>query len=388
MKKPNIMTIFGTRPEAIKLAPVIKKLRKKNNLKTVVTVTAQHREMLDQALDLFKIKADYDLDIMEKKQTLTSLSINILRKLEKVIDREKPDLIMVHGDTTTTFAGALAAYYQKVKVGHIEAGLRTNNKYVPFPEEINRHLTGVLTDIHFAPTIKAKTNLLAENISPDKIFVTGNTVIDSMQEMVNKKDWMVNSQLKGIDFENKKIIVMTVHRRENIGKPMCEIFKAVRDIIKRNPEVEVVFPVHLNPEVKNLAEKILNSEERIHLIKPLNYKTFVNLMARSYLILTDSGGIQEEAPGLGIPVLVLREHSERPEAIEAGTVRKVGSSGENIINTTEELLENNKKYNLMVQADNPYGDGRAAQRIVNRLLFEFDLEQKPGLQFQGEGVTS
>ena len=386
MKKPKIMTIFGTRPEAIKMAPVIKKLRKENKLKTVVTVTAQHREMLDQVLDLFDIKVDNDLDIMEKEQTLTSLSINILRELEKVIRREKPNLILVHGDTTTTFAGALAAYYQKVKVGHIEAGLRTNNKYFPFPEEMNRHLTGVLTDIHFAPTQKAKTNLLAENVPPDKIFVTGNTVIDSMQEMVNEKEQLVNSQLKGIDFENKKILLITTHRRENIGEPMYEIFKAVKKIIKRNPEVEVVFPVHLNPEVKSLAEKVLASEDRIHLIKPLNYKTFVNLMARSYLILTDSGGIQEEAPGLSIPVLVLREHSERPEAIEAGTVHKVGVSRENIINTTEELLENNKKYNLMVQAENPYGDGKAVQRIINRLLFEFDLRQKPGSQFQRKGV--
>ncbi len=374
MKELKVMTIFGTRPEAIKMAPLVKELKKRNEIKCIVAVTAQHREMLDQVLNLFNISADYDLDIMSDKQTLTDITVKVLKNLDKVLKKEKPDLILVHGDTTTTFIGALSSFYNQIDIGHVEAGLRTHNKYSPYPEEMNRHLTGVLADINFAPTINNKNNLLQENIDEDKIFVTGNTVIDAIQEIVNDDYEFKNEVLKNIDFENKKIILLTAHRRENLGEGLTGIFKAVNDIIKDNPKAEVVFPVHLNPAVKKLAYKYLKDNKNVHLIEPLGYLEFANLMNKSYFIMTDSGGIQEEAPGLGKPVLVLRDTTERQEAITAGTVKKVGVDKEVIFNEANLLLNNKKEYNKMSEAVNPYGDGKASQRIIDYILNKYNIK--------------
>lgn len=381
MKKIKVMTIFGTRPEAIKMAPLIKKLEDTPEIEPIIVITAQHREMLDQVLDLFNIHPDYDLDIMKSGQSLTEITIRVLKGLEKVLLETEPDIVLVHGDTSTTFAASLAAYYQQIRVGHIEAGLRTNNKYSPFPEEMNRHLTGVLTDIHFAPTGKSKENLLNENIPADRIFITGNTVIDALLEIVDDNYIFQNEILKEIDFVNKKIILLTSHRRENIGKPMKDIFTAAFEVIRDNPETELIFPVHLNPEVRKLANYILGGKERIHLIEPMDYQPFANLMARSYLVMTDSGGIQEEAPGLGKPVVVLRDTTERPEAVEAGTVRLVGTDTRLIYETVLELIRDKEFYGMMANAVNPYGDGKAAERIVKRLLFEFEFSSDTGEEF-------
>lgn len=359
------MPIFGTRPEAIKMAPVVKALHNEKKIETVLTVTAQHREMLDQVLNLFKIKPDYDLDIMEDNQTLSEITSRVLKKLEAVFIKEKPDLILVHGDTSTTFVASLAAYYQQIQIGHVEAGLRTGDKYSPFPEEINRHLTGVLADLHFSPTKTAKKNLLKENIAANKITVTGNTVIDALMDTVKKNYQFENQLLNQLDFKNKKIILLTAHRRENLGRPLEEIFKAVRDLVTEDKNIEIIYPVHLNPKVKQTASKILKNTDRIHLIEPLDYEPFVNLMNKSYMIMTDSGGIQEEAPSLGKPVLVLRDKTERPEAISAGTVKKVGSNYRTIYKTAKELISNESLYNEMAGKNNPYGDGKAADRIVN-----------------------
>jgi len=374
MKELKVMTIFGTRPEAIKMAPLVKELKNRKHIKCLVAVTAQHREMLDQVLNLFNISADYDLDIMSDKQTLTDITVKVLKNLDKVLKKEKPDLILVHGDTTTTFIGALSSFYNQIDIGHIEAGLRTYNKYSPYPEEMNRHLTGVLADINFAPTVNNKNNLLQENIDKDKIFVTGNTVIDAIQEIVNDDYEFKNEVLKNIDFENKKIILLTAHRRENLGEGLTGIFKAVNDIIKANPKAEVVFPVHLNPAVKKLAYKYLKDNKNVHLIEPLGYLEFANLMNKSYFIMTDSGGIQEEAPGLGKPVLVLRDTTERQEAITAGTVKKVGVDKEVIFNEANLLLNNKKEYNKMSESVNPYGDGKASQRIVDYILNKYNIK--------------
>jgi len=374
MKELKVMTIFGTRPEAIKMAPLVKELKNRKQIKCLVAVTAQHREMLDQVLNLFNISADYDLDIMSDKQTLTDITVKVLKNLDKVLKKEKPDLILVHGDTTTTFVGALSSFYNQIDIGHIEAGLRTYNKYSPYPEEMNRHLTGVLADINFAPTVNNKNNLLQENIDEDKISVTGNTVIDAIQEIVNDDYKFKNEVLKNIDFENKKIILLTAHRRENLGEGLTGIFKAVNDIIKANPNAEVVFPVHLNPAVKKLAYKYLKDNKNVHLIEPLGYLEFANLMNKSYFIMTDSGGIQEEAPGLGKPVLVLRDTTERQEAITAGTVKKVGVNKEVIFNEANLLLNNKKEYNKMSEAVNPYGDGKASQRIVDYILYKYNIK--------------
>ena len=365
MDKLKVMPIFGTRPEAIKMAPVVRALKNDQNINTLVTVTAQHREMLDQVLDLFNIKPDYDLDIMEDNQTLSEITSRVLKKLEAVFIKEKPDLILVHGDTSTTFVASLAAYYQQIQIGHVEAGLRTGDKYSPFPEEMNRHLTGVLADLHFAPTETAKDNLLKENISADKITVTGNTVIDSLLDTVEANYKFEDRLLNQLDFENKKIILLTAHRRENLGRPLEEIFKAVRDLVIDNNDIEVVYPVHLNPRVKKTASKILENTDRVHLIKPLDYEPFVNLMNKSFMIMTDSGGIQEEAPSLGKPVLVLRDKTERPEAVNAGTVKKVGANYRAIYGAARNLILNKKIYNEMAAKNNPYGDGKAAGRIVN-----------------------
>lgn len=363
----KVMSIFGTRPEAIKMAVVVKELEKRENVKSVVCLTAQHREMLDQVMEIFNIKADYDLNIMKKGQTLTEITSKILHKLDKILKEEKPDIVLVHGDTSTTFAAALSAFYNGIKVGHVEAGLRSFDKFSPFPEEINRSLTGRLADIHFAPTEGNFKNLLREGIDEKTIYITGNTVIDAFKEVIEKDYKFEDKKLNNIDYINKKIILLTSHRRENLGKPMENIFSAIKEIIEENKDVEVVFPIHLNPKVREIAYKYLLNNDRIHLVEPLDYKPFANLIAKSYLVLTDSGGIQEEAPSIGKPVLVLREETERPEAVEAGTVKVVGTKKEAIIKETKLLLNNNEKYQEMANAANPYGDGFAAKRIVDIL---------------------
>lgn len=380
--KLKVMTIFGTRPEAIKMAPLVKELEKEEELESIVAVTAQHREMLDQVLELFAINPDYDLDIMKAGQSLTEISVRVLEGLEKVLKEVQADLVLVHGDTSTTFLAALAAFYQQIKIGHVEAGLRTYNKYSPFPEEMNRQLAGVLADLHFAPTAAARENLLKENTPTEKIFVTGNTVIDALLQTV-REDYRFNDDiLDGIDFAGRKVILLTAHRRENLGQPMEEIFKAVRRLVEENPELELVFPVHLNPAVRQVATAVLGNMDRVHLIEPLDYEPFVNLMARCYLVLTDSGGIQEEAPGLGKPVLVLRNTTERPEAIAAGTVRLVGTDAEKIYQAATELIRDEEEYARMANAVNPYGDGQAARRIVRRIKYEFGLIADPGEEFR------
>jgi len=367
MKK--IICIFGTRPEAIKMAPVLKELQKKKDLfKTVVVVTAQHRQMLDQVLRLFNLQSDYDLNIMQESQTPYHVTTSSLSRLEKVINRENPDFILVQGDTTTTFAAALAAFYQKVPVGHIEAGLRSYDRFNPYPEEVNRLLTDALCDLHFAPTPTAKRNLLKENIKKESIFVTGNTVIDALYLALKKPHRFRNSVLKRIDFNKKRIILLTAHRRENWGIPLENICLSIKKLIHKYDDLEIVYPVHLNPKVKNVVYKILKNFPRIHLIKPLDYLDFINLMNKCFLVLTDSGGLQEEAPSLGKPVLVLREVTERTEGVKAGTVRIVGLSKERILKETCKLLDNKRVYNRMATAVNPYGDGKASQRIVSALL--------------------
>lgn len=373
MDRIKVMLVFGTRPEAIKMAPVVKALQVDKRFEAVVVVTAQHREMLDQVLGLFDINPDYDLDIMQGGQSLSEITTRVLMGLEGVISKENPDIVLVHGDTSTTFVAGLAAFYQQVRLGHVEAGLRTYNKYSPFPEEMNRHLTAVLADLHFAPTANSRENLLAENIDPDRVFVTGNTVIDAILETADDDYVFQNDVLEQLDFVNQKIILLTSHRRENLGKPMEDIFTAVRRLIEDNHDVELVFPVHLNPKVREIANDTLEGLNRVHLIEPMEYKPFVNLMARSYLVLTDSGGIQEEAPGLGKPVLVLRDTTERPEAVTAGTVALVGTEENEIYNKASLLLNNKEEYDKMANAVNPYGDGRASQRICERLLYEFGL---------------
>ncbi|MCK8828205.1 UDP-N-acetylglucosamine 2-epimerase (non-hydrolyzing) [Natroniella acetigena] len=367
MEQIKVMTVCGTRPEAIKLAPVIKKLEQEAKIKSILTVTGQHRQLLDQVLALFELEPDYDLAVMKEEQSLSGLTARILTKLDQILSQEEPDLVLVHGDTTTTFVASLTAFYHQLKVGHVEAGLRTYDKYAPYPEEMNRHLTGVLADFHFAPTVKSRANLVAENIVEEQIFVTGNTVIDALLETVNPEYQFTNQQLRKLDF-SKRVLLFTCHRRENFGQPMVDIFKAIRRVVEQNSEVEVVFPVHLNPEVKGLAADILEDVERIHLIGPLDYQPFVNLMARSYLIVTDSGGIQEEAPSLNKPVLVLREVTERQEAVETGAIKLIGTASEQIINQINQLLTDQQQYHQMAQAKNPYGDGQASQRIVRKIL--------------------
>lgn len=373
----KIMAIFGTRPEAIKMAPLLKALQKNSNYKLVLTVTAQHREMLDQVLELFNLKADYDLDIMQKKQSLNGITVKIIKNLAPILKQEKPDLLLVHGDTTSTFAGALASFYQQLKIAHIEAGLRTHNKYSPFPEEINRQLTGVLADLHFAPTIKAKENLLLENINKEKIFVTGNTVIDALLSVVDSNYKFADSTLYNFDFKHKQTILLTTHRRENLGEPMENIFRAIQKLTDKISDLEVIFPVHLNPVIRGLAAERLGDNSQIHLIEPLEYLPFANLLARVDLVLTDSGGIQEEAPALGKPVLVLRDTTERPEAISAGTVIKVGTDSEKIYQESFNLLTKKELYQQRSAAVNPYGDGKAVQRIINALdfFFKFTFEK-------------
>ena len=370
MERLKVMTIFGTRPEAIKMAPVVLELQKHpKQIQSLVAVTAQHREMLDQVLHLFRINPDYDLDIMSPSQTLFDITCRALNGLNEVLAEARPDLVLVHGDTTTTFVGALAAFYHQIPVGHVEAGLRTGNKYSPYPEEMNRKLAGALTDLHFAPTATARQNLLRENIDPESIFVTGNTVIDALLATVKPDFRFADELLTSLDFTGQRVILVTTHRRENLGEPMRHVYQALKRIVTEFPDVEVVFPVHRNPKVREMVESVLGHLPRVHLTDPLDYEPFVNLMARSTLILTDSGGIQEEAPSLGKPVLVLRDTTERPEAIEAGTVRLIGTTEETVYQEAKILLTDSARYRAMSEAANPYGDGRAAQRIVRTILW-------------------
>ncbi|WP_110939511.1 non-hydrolyzing UDP-N-acetylglucosamine 2-epimerase [Geosporobacter subterraneus] len=375
MDKVKILSIFGTRPEAIKMAPVVRALQDHAEIESLLCVTAQHREMLDQVLELFSLKPDFDLNIMQPGQTLSEITARGLRGLEDVIKEVQPHMILVHGDTTTTFTGALAAFYQQVKVGHVEAGLRSDNMYSPYPEEMNRVLTGRLAHLHFAPTEGNRKNLLAEGIKDDVILVTGNTVIDALLQVVKKDYVFEDERLNQIDYANKKVVLLTAHRRENLGQPMVNIFTAMKEIVENNEDVEVVFPVHLNPKVQELAHGILGNMERVHLIKPLEYEPFANLMAKAYLILTDSGGIQEEAPALGKPVLVLRTETERPEAVQAGTVKMAGVEKETIFSIAHSLLNDTKAYGEMANAVNPYGDGKASFRIVEAILKYFKAGQ-------------
>ena len=370
MERLKVMTIFGTRPEAIKMAPVVLELQKHpEQIQSLVAVTAQHREMLDQVLHLFRINPDYDLDIMSPSQTLFDITSRALNGLNEVLAEARPDLVLVHGDTTTTFVGALAAFYHQIPVGHVEAGLRTGNKYSPYPEEMNRKLAGALTDLHFAPTATARQNLLRENIDPESIFVTGNTVIDALLATVKPDFRFADELLTSLDFTGQRVILVTTHRRENLGEPMRHVYQALKRIVTEFPDVEVVFPVHRNPKVREVVEAVLGHLPRVHLTDPLDYEPFVNLMARSTLILTDSGGIQEEAPSLGKPVLVLRDTTERPEAIEAGTVRLIGTTEETVYQEAKILLTDSARYRAMSEAANPYGDGQAAQRIVRTILW-------------------
>ena len=366
----KVMTVFGTRPEAIKMAPVVLELKKhQDEIETVVAVTAQHRQMLDQVLHLFKIKPDYDLDIMSQGQTLYDITSRAMNGLKEVLEKEKPDLVLVHGDTTTTFAGALASYYSQTAVGHVEAGLRTGDIYSPFPEEMNRKLTGAIASFHFAPTETAKANLLREGVNPEKIYVTGNTVIDALMKTVRPDYEFDDEKLRQIDFEHHRVILLTTHRRENLGEPMRHIYKALRSVVQETPDAEIVFPVHRNPLVRQVVNEELAEVDRIHLIEPLDYEPFANLMSRSYLVLTDSGGIQEEAPSLGKPVLVLRNTTERPEAVKAGTVSLIGTNVDVVYETTRRLLTDEKAYEAMSNAVNPYGDGRASERIVQAVRY-------------------
>ncbi|MEQ8196427.1 MAG: UDP-N-acetylglucosamine 2-epimerase (non-hydrolyzing) [Clostridiaceae bacterium] len=381
MKKIKVMTIFGTRPEAIKMAPLVKELERRGSIDSKVCVTAQHREMLDQVLKYFEIEPDYDLNIMKNKQTLTGITCRVIEGLEEVFEEEKPDMILVHGDTTTTFGGALAAFYKQIKVGHVEAGLRTFDKYFPFPEEMNRKLTGALADLHFAPTAGSKNNLLREGIKEEDIYITGNTVIDAMKHTV-KDDYMFETEeLNNIDYENKKVIMITAHRRENWGEGIENICAALKRIVVENADAELVYLVHLNPVVKDVVFKHLNDMERVHLLPPQDTNETHNLMKKSFMVMTDSGGLQEEAPHLGKPVLVLRDVTERPEAVEAGTVKLVGTNVETIVKEANELLKNKDGYEKMSKAVNPYGDGRASERIADAIEKYFGLSDKEIKEF-------
>lgn len=363
----KVMTVFGTRPEAIKMAPLVKELKERKEIETIVCVTAQHRQMLDQVLNAFAIQPDYDLDIMQQGQTLSEITTRALCGLEEVIQKEKPDIVLVHGDTSTTFAGALAAFYAQTAVGHVEAGLRTYNKYSPYPEEMNRQMVGVLTDMHFAPTEKSAENLRREGKDEKNIYITGNTAIDAMKHTVC--DEYDHEVLKWA--EGSRLILLTAHRRENLGKPMYHIFRAIKRIVYEFEDVKVVYPIHLNPLVRKIAGEVLGDCDRIRLIEPLEVVDFHNFQSRSYLILTDSGGIQEEAPSLGKPVLVLRDTTERPEGIEAGTLKLAGTEEETIYRMTKELLVNDHMYREMSHASNPYGDGKASQRIADAIIERF-----------------
>lgn len=381
MSKPfHSMVVFGTRPEAIKMAPLVRELHRFTEMKTTVCVTAQHREMLDQVMEIFNIVPEFDLDIMEVGQTLTGITTRALNGLQEVFTLAKPDFVYVHGDTTTTFAAALAAFYCRVPVGHVEAGLRTGEKYAPFPEEINRKLTGALTDLHFAPTATARRNLLLENVPPAQIFVTGNTVIDALSITVSSTYRYNREELNRLP-QNKRLLLVEVHRRENLGAPLESVCRALRRIVRDNTDVFMVFPVHKNPAVREPVQRYLAGLDRVMLLEPLDVADFHNLMRNSSLLLSDSGGIQEEAPALGRPVLVLRDVTERPEAVEAGTVMLVGTSEEEIVAATERLLHDTTLYDSMAAAVNPYGDGQAAKRIVAATRWHFGLQSSKPVDF-------
>ena len=367
MKKIKVISIFGTRPEAIKMAPLVKELESRNEIESIVCVTAQHREMLDQVLDTFNIKPDYDLNIMKQGQTLGDITTRALNGLEEVIKEVKPNIVLVHGDTTTTFAGALAAFYNQVDIGHVEAGLRTYNKYAPYPEEINRQMVDCMADMYFAPTKLSKNNLIAENIPENKIYITGNTVVDAMNFTIEKN--YNHPEIKWS--EDSRLILLTAHRRENLGEPMERIFKAIRRIVEEFDDIKVVYPIHMNPKVREIANEIFIDCNRVRLIEPLEVFDFHNFQNKSYIILTDSGGIQEEAPSLGKPVLVLRDTTERPEGIEAGTLKLVGTDEEVIYNETKKLLTDEEEYTKMSKANNPYGDGHASKRIVDAIIDKY-----------------
>ncbi|KJR95980.1 MAG: UDP-N-acetylglucosamine 2-epimerase [Peptococcaceae bacterium BRH_c4a] len=380
----KILAVFGTRPEAIKMAPLVKELaRYGDKIRCRVAVTAQHREMLDQVLNLFDITPHYDLDIMQPGQSLFDITSRSLTGLKEVLERDKPDITLVHGDTTTTFVAALASFYLQIPVGHVEAGLRTGNKFSPFPEEMNRHLTGVLSDVHFAPTEKSRKNLLAEGVKRENIHVTGNTVIDALLETVKKDYRFDDPVLESIDFESQRILLLTTHRRENLGDPMRGIYQALREVLELHPDVGIIFPVHKNPAVRSVVSEVLGGLERVHLIEPMDYAPFVNLMQKCCMVLTDSGGMQEEAPSMGKPVLVLRNTTERPEAVEAGTVVLVGTEKEAVLAETNKLLNNPDHYRRMSEAANPYGDGKASGRIARALLYRCGMESEPPGEFGG-----
>lgn len=364
----KVMSIFGTRPEAIKMAPLVKELEKREEIESIVCVTAQHREMLDQVLETFDIKPDYDLNIMKQGQSLGGVTMRALEGLEKVIKEEKPDMVLVHGDTTTTFAGALVAFYNQVAIGHVEAGLRTYDKYSPFPEEMNRQMVDCLTDMYFAPTEISKENLLKQSIDESKIYITGNTAIDAMSTTV--KENYNHPELEWIK-KNERLILLTAHRRENLGEPMRHIFKGIRRVLEEFHDVKVIYPIHMNPKVREVAKEVFGNCDRVHMIEPLEVFDFHNFQNKAFIILTDSGGIQEEAPSLGKPVLVLRDTTERPEGIKAGTLKLVGTDEEIIYRETKKLLTDSTVYEKMSKASNPYGDGHASERIVDEIIRKF-----------------
>ncbi|WP_404405357.1 non-hydrolyzing UDP-N-acetylglucosamine 2-epimerase [Jeotgalibacillus malaysiensis] len=374
-KRIKVMTIFGTRPEAIKMAPLVLELKKQDQyFEPIVTVTAQHRQMLDQVMDIFGITPDHDLNIMKDRQTLTGITTRALEGLDRIMKETKPDIVLVHGDTTTTFVAGLAAFYNQIAVGHVEAGLRTWNKYSPYPEEMNRQLTGVMADLHFAPTDQSADNLIQENKPKENIFVTGNTAIDALSTTVNA-DYQsdILDQLNG-----DRLILVTAHRRENLGEPMKNMFRAIKRVVDEQKDVQVVYPVHLNPAVREIAQDILGGDDRIHLIDPLDVIDFHNFASKAHLILTDSGGVQEEAPSLGVPVLVLRDTTERPEGIAAGTLKLAGIEEEQIYNMATELLTDEAAYQAMSKASNPYGDGKASARIAEAIRYYFkETDQRP-----------
>lgn len=377
-KKPVVLSVFGTRPDAIKMAPLVKTIEKSDDFISKVCVTAQHRQMLDQVLKIFSINPDYDLDIMKDRQTLGRVTKTALEGLEDVLGKLKPDIVLVHGDTTTAFVASLAAFYAKIPVGHVEAGLRTYDKYFPFPEEMNRKLAGCIADLHFAPTVTNYNNLVKEGVNPESIYITGNTVIDALKVLVSKDYNFENDLLNNFDFTSKRVIAVTAHRRENLGKPLENICLALKEIVQKYPDVEIIYPVHLNPPVQETVRKILGNVPKVHLLDPIQVRDMHNLMSRSYLVLTDSGGLQEEAPSLGIPVLVLRNETERPEAVKAGTVKVAGTDTQKIVKETELLLNDKAEYRRMAHSVNPYGDGHASERILQAIRHWFGIiDKKP-----------
>jgi len=385
MNKIKLALIFGTRPETIKMFPIISEMKKYPEfIDYKILLSGQHREMLDQMLTAFHIQSDYDLKIMKKDQSLSQIFSKSVNGIEKILTKERPDMVLVQGDTTTTFSGAVAAFFQKIKIAHIEAGLRTNNKYYPFPEEMNRHLTSVLADLHFAPTEKSCMNLLSEGTSREKIFISGNTVIDALFSVVKKNYSFKEEALKNKDLFKNKIILITMHRRENWGKPLKNICQALIRILEDNPDTYVIFPMHKNPRIREAVNNILKNKKRMILLDTLDYKDMINLISKSSIILTDSGGVQEEAPSLGKPILVLRNETERPEALAAGVVKLVGTNGDKIVEKVNELLTNKDKYLEMVKNINPYGDGKASERIVKKILNHFNLISQSPIEFKAK----